>query len=95
MVVALGGDGFMLQTLRSLMRTGKPVYGMHRGTIGFLMNEFNEADLDRAAGGGRADRDPSAGDARHRSGAASRTSITRSTRSPLSARATRPRGCAS
>ena len=27
------------------MRTGKPVYGMHRGTIGFLMNEFNEADL--------------------------------------------------
>ncbi len=44
-VVALGGDGFMLQTLRSLMRTGKPVYGMHRGTIGFLMNEFNEADL--------------------------------------------------
>jgi NAD+ kinase len=44
-VVALGGDGFMLQTLRLLMRCGKPVYGMHRGTIGFLMNEFNEADL--------------------------------------------------
>jgi NAD+ kinase len=44
-VVALGGDGLMLQTLRSLMRTGKPVYGMHRGTVGFLMNEFNEADL--------------------------------------------------
>ncbi|MGD9920919.1 MAG: NAD kinase [Pseudorhodoplanes sp.] len=44
-VVALGGDGFMLHTLRALMRTGKPVYGMHRGTIGFLMNEFNEQDL--------------------------------------------------
>ena len=44
-VVALGGDGLMLQTLRSLMRTGKPVYGMHRGTVGFLMNEFNDADL--------------------------------------------------
>ncbi len=39
-VVALGGDGLMLQTLRGLMRTGKPVYGMHRGTVGFLMNEF-------------------------------------------------------
>ena len=44
-VVALGGDGLMLQTLRSLMRTGKPVYGMHRGTVGFLMNEFNEDGL--------------------------------------------------
>lgn len=45
-VVALGGDGLMLQTLRALMRTGKPVYGMHRGTVGFLMNEFNEAGLE-------------------------------------------------
>lgn len=44
-VVALGGDGFMLQTLRTLMRSGKPVYGMHRGTVGFLMNEFNETGL--------------------------------------------------
>jgi NAD+ kinase len=44
-VVALGGDGLMLHTLRTLMRTGKPVYGMHRGTVGFLMNEFNEAGL--------------------------------------------------
>lgn len=44
-VVALGGDGLMLQTLRALMRSGKPVYGMHRGTIGFLMNDFNEEGL--------------------------------------------------
>ncbi len=44
-VVALGGDGLMLHTLRTLMRTGKPVYGMHRGTVGFLMNEFNEDGL--------------------------------------------------
>jgi NAD+ kinase len=44
-VVALGGDGLMLQTLRTLMRSGKPIYGMHRGTVGFLMNEFNEDDL--------------------------------------------------
>jgi len=39
-VVALGGDGLMLQTLHQHMRSGKPIYGMHRGTIGFLMNEF-------------------------------------------------------
>ena len=40
-VVALGGDGLMLQTLHEQMRSDKPIYGMHRGTIGFLMNEFS------------------------------------------------------
>src|SRR5258707_6721698 len=44
-VVALGGDGLMLQTLHAQMRTGKPIYGMHRGTVGFLMNEFSALDL--------------------------------------------------
>jgi NAD+ kinase len=44
-IVALGGDGLMLQTLHRHMRTGKPIYGMHRGTVGFLMNDFSEADL--------------------------------------------------
>lgn len=44
-VVALGGDGFMLQTLHRLMLSGKPIYGMHRGTVGFLMNEYSEEDL--------------------------------------------------
>ncbi|MGA7808147.1 NAD kinase [Bradyrhizobium sp.] len=44
-VVALGGDGLMLQTLHEHMRTGKPIYGMHRGTVGFLMNEFSIHDL--------------------------------------------------
>jgi len=44
-VVALGGDGLMLQTLHAHMRSGKPIYGMHRGTIGFLMNEFSAVDL--------------------------------------------------
>ena len=42
-VVALGGDGLMLQTLHQNMRSGKPIYGMHRGTVGFLMNEFTTA----------------------------------------------------
>jgi NAD+ kinase len=44
-VVPLGGDGFMLQTLHRLMTSGKPIYGMHRGTVGFLMNEYSEDDL--------------------------------------------------
>ena len=44
-IVALGGDGFMLQTLRDTMGTGQPIYGMNRGTVGFLMNEYFEADL--------------------------------------------------
>ena len=39
-VVALGGDGLMLQTLHQHMRSGKPIYGMHRGTVGFLMNDY-------------------------------------------------------
>jgi NAD+ kinase len=44
-IVALGGDGLMLQTLHRFMRTGKPIYGMHRGTVGFLMNEFHPEEL--------------------------------------------------
>ena len=44
-VVALGGDGLMLQTLHQNMRSGKPIYGMHRGTVGFLMNEFGTHEL--------------------------------------------------
>ena len=44
-VVALGGDGLMLQTLRHAMKAGRPIYGMHRGTVGFLMNDFREKGL--------------------------------------------------
>ncbi len=44
-VVALGGDGLMLRTLHKSMKSRKPIYGMHRGTIGFLMNEFQEKGL--------------------------------------------------
>jgi NAD+ kinase len=49
-VVALGGDGFMLQTLHATQSLGTPVYGMNRGTVGFLMNSYAEDDLpDRLA----------------------------------------------
>ena len=44
-IVALGGDGLMLQTLHRHMRSGTPIYGMHRGTVGFLMNEYSTVDL--------------------------------------------------
>jgi len=44
-IVALGGDGFMLESLHSHQRLDVPVYGMNRGTVGFLMNEYSESDL--------------------------------------------------
>ncbi|MEM6620747.1 MAG: NAD kinase [Pseudomonadota bacterium] len=49
-IVALGGDGFMLQTLHANMAHGVPVYGMNRGSIGFLMNDYSDdALLDKLA----------------------------------------------
>ncbi len=44
-IVALGGDGFMLRTLHRHMALAKPVYGMKLGTVGFLMNQFRVEDL--------------------------------------------------
>jgi len=38
-IIAVGGDGFMLETLRAHMKLGKPVYGVNCGTVGFLMND--------------------------------------------------------
>jgi NAD+ kinase len=46
-VVALGGDGHLLETLRRRLKDKKPVYGMNRGTVGFLMNDYAEKHLDR------------------------------------------------
>lgn len=45
-VVALGGDGMMLQTMHRFVSKGIPIYGMNRGTVGFLMNDFSEKDLE-------------------------------------------------
>ncbi len=44
-IVALGGDGFMLQTLHANMGTGRKIYGMNRGSVGFLLNEYSEDGL--------------------------------------------------
>ncbi|MBU2581169.1 MAG: NAD kinase [Alphaproteobacteria bacterium] len=44
-IVALGGDGLMLQTIHSHMHDKIPIYGMNRGSVGFLMNEYSEDGL--------------------------------------------------
>ncbi len=44
-IVALGGDGFMLQTLHGFLGRSKPIFGMNLGSVGFLMNEYREEDL--------------------------------------------------
>lgn len=44
-IIALGGDGFVLQTLHQFMKIGTPIFGMNRGTLGFLLNRYDEQDL--------------------------------------------------
>ncbi|MCP4394272.1 MAG: NAD kinase [Alphaproteobacteria bacterium] len=44
-IVALGGDGLMLETLHSCIGKDIPVYGMNQGTVGFLMNNYGEDSL--------------------------------------------------
>ncbi len=44
-IIALGGDGFVLSTLHATQDLAAPVYGMNRGTVGFLMNTFRESGL--------------------------------------------------
>lgn len=44
-IVALGGDGFMLEAVHNYIQLKKPIFGMHRGTVGFLMNRYDEGDL--------------------------------------------------
>ncbi len=48
MIIALGGDGHMLQILHQMLESGniRPVYGMNLGTVGFLMNEWRPAELE-------------------------------------------------
>ena len=46
-IVALGGDGQMLETLHRNLQRGTPVYGMNRGSVGFLLNDYAEDDLPR------------------------------------------------
>jgi NAD+ kinase len=45
MIIPLGGDGFMLETLHRFRSTGAPIFGMHRGSVGFLMNPYRPDGL--------------------------------------------------
>jgi NAD+ kinase len=54
-IVALGGDGFMLETLHRTLSAHRPIFGMNRGSVGFLMNDYAEDGLlDRIATAGKA-----------------------------------------
>jgi NAD+ kinase len=53
-IVALGGDGLMLQTLHRTMNRPKPIYGMNRGSVGFLMNEYSDRSLRKRLAAARA-----------------------------------------
>ena len=44
-IVALGGDGLMLQTLHDNIDKAKPIFGINKGSVGFLMNDYNDDDL--------------------------------------------------
>ena len=44
-IVAIGGDGFMLETLHRFLRRDVQIFGLNQGSVGFLMNEFNDGDL--------------------------------------------------
>ncbi|WP_334128999.1 NAD kinase [Sneathiella sp.] len=44
-IIALGGDGFMLETLHRFMSANIPIYGMNKGTVGFLLNRYREEGL--------------------------------------------------
>ena len=58
-VVALGGDGFMLQTLHRFIDRRVPIFGMHRGSLAFLLNEYREDGLmERVARAVRVDLHP-------------------------------------
>ncbi|QFT64259.1 NAD+ kinase [Roseivivax halotolerans] len=68
-IVALGGDGFMLQTLHRTQDIPAPVYGMNRGTVGFLMNEYSEHNLiDRLSAAEEAEINPLAMEAEQTDG---------------------------
>jgi len=86
-VVALGGDGFMLETLHRNLGAQRPIYGMNRGSVGFLMNDYDETDLSaRIAGAEQAVIHPlsmtaiDAAGGEHRALAINDVSLLRSTR---------------
>ena len=92
-IIALGGDGFLLQTLHEMLERGRicPIFGMNRGTVGFLMNDWRMDGLRERVNGAKAiSVAPLRMDAF--GSTARRSAVRRSTRSPCSARPARPPG---
>ncbi|MBV9509557.1 MAG: NAD kinase [Caulobacteraceae bacterium] len=86
-IVALGGDGFMLEMLHRTLASHLPIYGMNQGSVGFLMNEYGEDELlDRINAAERAQIHPlvmstlDAGGRRERALAINEVSLLRQTR---------------
>ena len=52
-IVIFGGDGFMLETLKKYQKFNKTIYGINRGTFGFLMNKFKTYDVDKCISKGK------------------------------------------
>ena len=50
-IVALGGDGLMLETIHSVIDSNQRIFGMNRGSLGFLMNDYGSDDLDKRIAG--------------------------------------------
>ena len=63
-IVALGGDGFMLHTLHANMNSGRQIYGMNRGSVGFLMNAFKADHLIERIEKATSEVNPAAGNGR-------------------------------
>ena len=89
-IVALGGDGLMLQTLHRCMSDPKPIYGMNRGSVGFLMNDYSERDLRERLAAARPSIVHPLDNAHGRRAGASARFRGRSTRSRCCARLRRP-----
>ena len=93
LIVALGGDGFLLHTLHEMLDRGKvcPVFGMNRGTVGFLMNEWRIDGLIERIDARQGVHRRAAGDEGDDRSTARRSSTMRSTRSRCCARPARRR----
>ena len=94
MLVALGGDGFMLQTLHEMLdgdRHALPVFGMNRGTVGFLMNDWRIDRLAERIEGAKAIRVAPLEMTATTVGGEVFTACTRSTKSRCCAKRARPR----
>ena len=94
-IVALGGDGLMLETVHTVLESGQAIFGMNRGSVGFLMNDFNIEKLTDRISGSYGNRYPSAENDRNRHHRHNPLRPCPSTKYPCCASSIRPPSCAS